>query len=164
MTAETTADVIRRAESRAFWEEALLLEPRDGRFYAPDGTPWCRYGRGLTCMNGDMCKNHERLPSAATPPGRSSAAEPPTLNRLVEGSSPSARTIREARWIISVSLPRATFGLLVDSSKHVIDAPPIARYTIGWHASRAKNYFRDRPGATVTIIELAAQGCSSAES
>jgi len=46
----------------------------------------------------------------------------------------------------------------------VIDAPPIARYTIGWHASRAKNYFRDRPGATVTIIELAAQGCSSAES
>jgi hypothetical protein len=161
-----TTDVVQRGESRAFWEEALLSEPRDLRFYAPDGAPWCRYGRGFECMNGDACMNHERPPSPATPPGASSTAEHPRSARAIEGSSPSPSTIREAHWIISVSLPHATFGLLVDATKHVVGAPPIARYTIGWHASRAKNYFRDRPGATVTIIELtsARQGCSAAES
>jgi hypothetical protein len=25
--------------------------------YAPDGAPWCRFGRGLSCSNAGACRN-----------------------------------------------------------------------------------------------------------
>lgn len=34
-------------------------DPRAGdpRYFAPDGTPWCHFGRGLRCQNGARCLN-----------------------------------------------------------------------------------------------------------
>ena len=34
-------------------------DPRvgDARYFAPDGTPWCRFEKGSTCRNGDRCLN-----------------------------------------------------------------------------------------------------------
>lgn len=29
----------------------------DKRYFAPDGEPWCRFGRGFRCINGDQCQN-----------------------------------------------------------------------------------------------------------
>lgn len=48
---------------------------------------------------------------------------------------------------IGVSLPFATFALIVDRGV-VTDAAPIARYTVGWEARRADEYFTRR-GARV---------------
>lgn len=44
------------------------LTPDDDRngdpsYFAPDGNPWCRFGAGSRCLNGDRCLNlnHRRL-------------------------------------------------------------------------------------------------------
>lgn len=41
------------------------LAELDSRLYAPDGDPWCRFGVGLTCLNGIAClnENHRRYTS-----------------------------------------------------------------------------------------------------
>lgn len=57
------------------------------------------------------------------------------------------------RWLIWVSFPWATFGLEVDEDQTVVDAPPIARYTVGWGAGHAKSYFLGR-GARVVVLSL----------
>lgn len=38
----------------------------DPRLYAPDGDPWCRFGKGVNCYNGSGCMNpnHRRYASA----------------------------------------------------------------------------------------------------
>lgn len=64
--------------------------------------------------------------------------------------------------MIWVTTSNATFALEVDETRKVVYAPPIARYTVGWDASKAKNYFRIRR-ADVRIVDLV-QGCSTAES
>lgn len=35
----------------------ILTEELDPNLYAPDGDPWCRYGKGFDCLNGDDCVN-----------------------------------------------------------------------------------------------------------
>lgn len=54
-----------RGIKRAEEELAKLLPPPDQWLYAPDGTPWCRYGVGTTdCINGPDCLNpHHNIPT-----------------------------------------------------------------------------------------------------
>jgi hypothetical protein len=42
--------------------EVAAQAPRPGdtsdrRLYAPDGEAWCRFGRGLACLNRGDCRN-----------------------------------------------------------------------------------------------------------
>lgn len=129
----------------------------DSDLWSPDGSPWCRYGSGpIVCLNGEACVNphhgrrSRRSKAPAPTPGCSSAAEHLALNQASVGSSPTTRT---ARWMIWVSTPNATFALEVDETRKVVFAPPIARYTIGWDASKAKAYFRIRR-ADVQVIDV----------
>lgn len=50
--------------------------------------------------------------------------------------------------VLWVSLPWATFGLVVRDGR-VAEAAPIARYAVGWKVKRAVDYFTGR-GAVVT--------------
>jgi len=54
-------------------------------------------------------------------------------------------------FIVHVDLPHACFGLVVFDGK-VIDAPPIARWTIGKVGQGIVRYYR-RKGATIHITE-----------
>lgn len=49
-----------------------------------------------------------------------------------------------------ISLPYATFGLVLERGK-VVQAPPIARWTIGKTMSTVVNYYRKK-GATIRPI------------
>jgi hypothetical protein len=33
------------------------VEEYDPNLQAPDGDYWCRFGKGLECMNGEKCRN-----------------------------------------------------------------------------------------------------------
>jgi hypothetical protein len=55
-----------RAHARAEDTEISIdpeIENIDSDLYGPDGTPWCRFGRDFTCLNGSRClnPNHRRL-------------------------------------------------------------------------------------------------------
>lgn len=53
--------------------------------------------------------------------------------------------------ILWVRLHFACFGLVVDGRDQISQAPPIARYTLGWSAELARNYFESRNGTVVSI-------------
>jgi hypothetical protein len=74
-------------------------------------------------------------------PGATSRDNPPDY---------TTRTPQPA--LLWVSLPFATFGLVISSSLQVVDSPPIARYTLGWNARDAWRYFAGR-GAQVLVAE-----------
>lgn len=57
----------------------------------------------------------------------------------------------EARWLIWVNQGHACFGLIVNKDHVVISAPPIARFTLGMQAAKAKQYYRAR-GAEVRVL------------
>ena len=52
--------------------------------------------------------------------------------------------------IVRVSLPWATFGLVIDNDL-VVRAAPVAKYTLGWGWAKVESYFLSR-GATVEIM------------
>lgn len=53
--------------------------------------------------------------------------------------------------VISVDLPPLCFGLVVNEQGVVVGAPPVARYTYGWTAARAWDYFRGRGAALAWV-------------
>lgn len=59
------------------------------------------------------------------------------------------------RYLIWVDTGRACFGLVVSDELVVTRAPPIARYTVGWPAARAKGYLRGR-GFEVQVRDASA--------
>lgn len=41
---------------------AKMPPPLDLTFYAPNGAPWCRFGAGFACLNGEECRNPNHRP------------------------------------------------------------------------------------------------------
>lgn len=54
----------------------IELEELDPNLYAPDGDPWCRFGKGFQCLNGDDCLNHNRRPKRSGLRGDGDQCEP----------------------------------------------------------------------------------------